>query len=100
VELVAVVRRDRRCKWIAGIKVLVISLNEALPVQLIRSRLGQYLDAAVAEFVVFGGKWILIDANLADCRLGGQLPAAEAVDVNLAAVRPGRRSCQRSQFVR
>ena len=68
--------------------------------QRVGSGLGENLDAPVADLVELGGKRILIDANLADRRLGRQLPAGESVDVNLPAVRARRGAGQRGQFVR
>ena len=73
--------------------------DEEPPVQFVRAGLGQNLDAPVAQVVEFGGKGILVDANLANRRLGRQLAAGESIDINLPAVRPGRRAGQRRQFV-
>ena len=72
--------------------------QEELAVPLVGARLGQDLDAAVAEFVVFRGKRILIDADLADGRFRRKLAAGESVDVDLAAVGPRRRPGQGLQI--
>src|SRR5271157_1460551 len=66
---------------------------------LVRARLSENLDSSVAQFVVFGRKRILIDADLANRRLRRKLAAGESVDVDLAAVGPGRRSGQRLQVL-
>src|SRR2546430_17005036 len=62
--------------------------------KLIRSRFRQDFDAAVTKFVVFGGKGILIDSNLADGGFWRKLPGGEAVNVDLTAVRTGRRTSE------
>ena len=100
VELIAVIRGNRGGERIAGIEGFIVALDECLPVQLIGSRLGENLDAPIAQPVEFSRKGILVDANLANRRLGRKLPAAEAVDVDLAAVGSGRGSGQRRQLVR
>ncbi len=84
---------------VAGVEGLVVALDEELAVQLVGAGLGENLDAPVAQPVELGGKGILVDANLADRRLGRKLPAAEAVDINLPAVRSSRGSGQRRQLV-
>ena len=48
------------------VEVRRVAVHHQLSVELIGARLGEDLDAAVAELVVLGGKRILIDANLAD----------------------------------
>jgi hypothetical protein len=68
-------------------------------VQRIGSRLGKNLDSPVTDTVEFGGEGILVDANLADGRLGRQRPAGKSVNVNLPAVGTGRGSGQSRQFV-
>ena len=100
VVLNAVIGGHRRQEWVAGVEETVISHPEGPSVQYIGSRFGENLDASVADMVEFGGKGILVDANLADGRLGRERAASEAVDVNLAAVRSGCRPSQRRQFVR
>jgi len=59
---------------------------------------GEDFDAAEAEAVEFRREGILIDADLADVFLGGELAAGESVDVNLAAIRtePGPASAWRA----
>ena len=64
------------------------------------TRLGQDFDAPETQPVEFRGKRIGVDADFANRFLGGQLAAAEAVDVDLSAVRPGARPCQGLQRVR
>ena len=58
----------------------------------------KHFNAPVTKFVVLRGKRILVDADFADRRLGRELSASKSVDVNLAAIRAGRRACQRLQF--
>ena len=57
----------------------------------VRARLGENLDPAISQLVVFRRKWILIDANLADGRFRRQLSGSETVDVHLSAVRSSGR---------
>ena len=66
--------------------------------KLIRSRFRQDFDAAVTKFVVFGGKGILIDSNLADGGFWRKLPGGEAVNVDLTAVRTGGRTSESLEF--
>ena len=54
------------------LKRAVVALQEAPPVQHVGSRFGQNLDAPVADAVELRRKRILIDADLADRRLGRQ----------------------------
>ena len=56
------------------------------------------LDAAKAQPVKLRRERILIDANLADGRLGRQLATGKAVDVDLAAVGTGRGAGQRREL--
>src|SRR5579859_472484 len=67
---------------IARVPDIVGEIVEARTVKLVRARLGENLDAAVAELVVFGRERILVDADLADGILGGKLAAAEAIDID------------------
>lgn len=53
------------------------------------------LDAAEAELVVLGRERILIDADLADGVLGGDLAAAESIDEDGASIRTGGGSGER-----
>src|SRR5579884_1231867 len=62
------------------------------------SGLGEDLDATVAQLVVLGRERILIDANLADRRLGRNLPAGESIDVDLPAIGADRRTGERLQI--
>ncbi len=66
--------------------------------QLVRTRLGKDLHAAVTQLVVLRREGILVDTNFADRRLRRQLPTGKAVHVNLSAVRPSRRPSQRRQL--
>ena len=66
--------------------------------ELVRARLGDDLDAPVPGPVVLCRKGVLIDADCQDGGLGGQLTAGEAIDINLAAVRTHRGTCERRQF--
>ena len=66
---------------------------------LIRARLGENLNTPVAQFVVLGRKWVLVDANFANRGLGWKLPAGKSVDVDLPAVGPGGRASQRFQIL-
>ncbi len=59
---------------------------------------GGDFDAPVAQLVVFRREGVLIGADLEDVGLRGELPAGEAVYVNLPSIRPGRRPCQRLQL--
>ena len=59
-------RRFLRGVGIARIPDGVAEIGEDVAVQFVGARLGQDLDAPVAQLVVFGRKRILVDANLAD----------------------------------
>src|ERR1017187_3799145 len=63
----------------------------------IAARLGEDLDAAEAQPVVFGGERVLVDADFADGFLGRKLAAAEAIDINGAAVGSGAGAGERLQ---
>ncbi len=65
---------------------------------LVRAGLGKDLDAAIADAVVLRGEWILVDADLTNRRLGGELAAGEAVYIDLSAVRPCRGTGQRGKL--
>ena len=65
--------------------------------KLVGAWLGEDFDSSVTELVVFGGKRILIDANLANRRLGRKLSGCESIDIKLPAIGPGRRPGQRFQ---
>src|SRR5215469_12010324 len=73
-------------------------VEEKLPMQFVASRLGKDLDSAITQALVLGGKGILIDANLANGRFGRQLASGETIDVDLAAIGPGRGPGERRQF--
>ena len=74
---------------IARVPDVVAEIEVHVAMKLVGSRLGENLDAAVAELVEFGRKRILVDANLANGILGRQRAAGESVDVDLAAARSG-----------
>src|SRR5215469_10954369 len=73
-------------------------VEEKLPVELVAARLGEDFDAPISQLVILRRKRILVDANLANCRLRRQLPAGKSVNVNLPAIGPGRRTRQRLQL--
>src|SRR5207302_7277791 len=83
---------------IPGIKSGIVAADHELAMQFVGTGLGENFDAAVAELVVFGGKWILIQANFANRGFRRKLPGREAVDINLAAVGTGGRACKRGQL--
>ncbi len=83
---------------IAGIEDIVAVVEIGLPAQFVGAGLGQNLDAAEADLVVFRRKRVLIDADLADGIFVGKLAAGEPVDVNLAAVGACRRTRQSLQI--
>ena len=66
---------------------------------LVAAGLGEDFDAAEAEPVVFGGEGILVDADFANGFLGRKLAAAEAIDVDGAAVGSGAGTGERLQGV-
>ena len=70
-----------------------------LPVKLLRAGLGDDLDAAVADAIVFGGERVLIHADFEDVGFGRNLAAFKAVNINLAAVGPGGRTGECLQLV-
>src|ERR1019366_894462 len=82
---------------IAGVKNAFAVVEAQAAANLVASRLGEDFDAAEAELVVFGGEGVLIDADFADGFLGRALPAAEAIDVNGAAIGSGAGSGRRLQ---
>ncbi len=84
---------------VAGIEDTVAVVEPDAAANLIGARLGEDLDAAEAEFVVLGGEGILIDADFADGFLGRQLAAAEAIDINGAAVGSGAGPGERLQGI-
>ena len=66
---------------------------------LVAAGLGENFDAAETEPVVFGGEGVLVDADFADGFLGRKLAAAEAIDVDGAAIGSGAGSGERLQGV-
>src|SRR5208337_1177941 len=79
---------------IERIKCRGIAVHQELTMELIGAGLGENFDSSVSQLVVFGGERVLVDANLADRRLGRKLACRKSVDVNLSAVRPGRGTSQ------
>src|SRR5438132_14381675 len=61
---------------------------------------GEYFDPPEAQLIVFRGEGILVDTDLADGFLGGQVAAAEAVDKNRSAVGRRARAGQRLEPIR
>ena len=55
-------------------------------------RLGKDFDPAEAQFVVLRGEWILVDPDLTDGVFRRQFTAAETVDQDRPAARPGGRA--------
>src|SRR5208337_2882467 len=80
------------------VEVRGIPIHEDLAVVLAHSGLGGDLDAAIAELVVFRREGILVDPDLENRGLGRELAASEAVNIDLASVRPCRGSSQRLQL--
>src|SRR5438270_6803819 len=66
--------------------------------ELIRSWLGENLNAAIAQLVVLCRKGIRINANLADRGFGRKLPGGESVDIHLTAVGTSGWSRERLQL--
>ena len=66
--------------------------------KLIRSRLGEDFNAAVTQPVIFGRKWILIDADFTNGGLGRECAGRKPVYIDLAAVRACRWASQRLKF--
>src|SRR5258708_5399697 len=64
---------------------------------LVRPRLGENFNAAIAELVIFRRKRILVDANFANRSFGRERATGEAVNIYLASVGSGRRASQRLQ---
>ena len=74
---------------IARIPCVAPEIVESCALQLVGSGFGEDLDPPETEFVVLGGKGILIDADFANGFFGRKLAADEAIDIDGAAVRPG-----------
>src|ERR1700757_3946912 len=85
VVLCRIVGRLRGQKRISRIEGGVIPQHKELPVILIRSRLGENLDSAIAQLVVLRRKWILVDTNFANGRFWRKLSRSKSVDVHLPA---------------
>src|SRR5579864_6324999 len=85
----------REHEGIAGVEDRVAVVEEKLAMILVAARLGEYLNAAVAELVILRGKRVLVDANLANRRLRRKRAASESIDVNLTAVGTCGRAGQR-----
>src|SRR5262249_32622669 len=78
--------RFGRSERIPGVEYIVAVIEESAPTVLVRSRLGEDLDATITQALVFGGEGILIDAYFADRFLRWKPPAREAVNIDLASV--------------
>ena len=90
-----------RRAWDEGIRRVeagIVSVAKNLAVKFIGAGLGEDFDPTVAQFVVFGGKRILVDADFANRRLGRKLARGETVDIHLSAVRSGGGSGQSLQI--
>ena len=74
---------------VARVEYSITVVESQTAANFVAARLGKNFDAAETELVVFGGEGVLIDANFADGFLGRELTAAEAVDVNRAAIGSG-----------
>src|ERR1019366_6288092 len=85
---------------IARVHSRTVSLDRELSVKLIRAGLGEDFDSSVAQLVVFGGKRILVDANLANRFFRRKLSGRKSIDVNLPAAGACRRYGQRFQVLR
>ena len=80
------------CKRITGIEKRMVVIEKELAMQLVGAGLGKDFNSPKAHAVILGREGVLVDANFANRRFGRQLPAGEAVDINLASIRSGRRS--------
>src|SRR5208282_5917185 len=69
-----------RHERIEGVEGGRITIHQDLAMHLVRSRLGENLDASVAQLVVLGGERVLVDANLTDGRLGRELAGGKSVN--------------------
>src|SRR5579862_646747 len=81
-----------------GVECRIVAIGKNLAVEFVGARLGEDFNSSITESVVLRRKRILVDANFANRRLGWNLTAGETIDINLSAVRPGRRSGKRLQF--
>ena len=101
---VSVVLRCIVCRFVGSgeqirrVKGRIIAQHKELAVIFVGSRLGEDFYAAIAEFVVFGRKRVLVDTDLANRGLRRKLTRSEPVDIHLAAVRTCRRPCERLQI--
>src|SRR5438270_13883353 len=92
IENIRVVVGSGEHVWIFRIQHCVCIAEEELPVITITTRLCKNLDATVTQLVVLRGKRVLIDTNFANRRFWGKLAAGKSINVNLPAIRTGRRS--------
>src|ERR1039458_3357074 len=58
---------------------------------LVGPRLGENVDAAIAQLVVLRREWVCIDPNLANSVFWRQITAAESINVDGATIRSGGR---------
>ena len=77
-------------KRVPGIKCRSASGQEKLAMEEVRTGLGKDFDATVSQFVVFGRKGILVNADFPNGGFGRESASGETINVNLAAVRTGR----------
>src|ERR1700734_301741 len=87
-----------RQQRIARVKRRVVSPGTDFAVQLACPWFGENLDTSVTKAIKLRGERILVDANLADGRLGRKLTSAEPVNVDLASTRTRCGACQRLQI--
>ncbi len=57
--------------------------------KLVCARLGKDFNSAIAELVVLRGKWVLIDPDFTNGRLGRKLAGGKTIDVHLPSVGSG-----------
>src|SRR5258708_8782759 len=85
-------------RWFAGHKRVQRVESRVVPaghdhsMQAISARLGQDLNAAVTQLVVFRRERILVDSDFADRRFGMQLATRKPVNIDLAAIGAGCRT--------
>src|SRR4029077_10222368 len=89
-DVSVVLRRIVTWLWtregIGGIESRIIAFDKKLAMIFVGAWLGKDFNAAISQLVVFRGKWILINPDLADGRLGRQLAGGESINVHLATV--------------
>ncbi len=96
IEIVTGLLLDER---ISRIPRRIVAQGGYVPGEFVGAGFGKNFDPAVADFVELSGERILIDADLPDGRLGGNLASGESVNVYLATARAGGRASERLKFV-